>query len=104
MNAVWPRRLLRPPIQVQSGVCRDQCERIADLVEARRDQKIAMAPIALGPQDVVIRLWLTQGLRAAADLPVAFERKSVPGRGGEGRIALLNLQLAVEHAVGRVAD
>src|SRR5207247_4613809 len=96
-------------VEVQIGLAGDQREDLANLLEAGAQEKLRVAAIALRPKDVEIRFRSAQGIG-----PLWPDRKAVAGallqqrrrqrHRAERRVALVDLQLAVEIPIGGVPD
>src|SRR5262249_60632688 len=57
------RRRARTPVQVEVGPAGDQREDVADLLEAGAQEEVRVPAVALGPEDVEVRLRVAEGGR-----------------------------------------
>src|SRR6476660_6721048 len=102
----WCRVLARRRVEVECCVVFNQAEGVADLLVADLQEEVAVRAVALGAEDVEIRLGIFQGVgaerRAGAQTirgRFAEQRRGQLHR-ARGRVALVNLELLVERRVG----
>src|SRR5262249_11343945 len=96
-------------VQIQICLARDECEDFANLLEAGTQKELRVSAIALGNEDVEVRLRIAQVIgslcrNAEAIGTVKFEERRRELHRAHRGIALVHLQFAVQVVVRRIAD